>query len=74
MPGWILCIVAIVRGWFTVKADIQQKQQEHTGEVVQENADLEAEVKADEAALKADADSLDETRAEKIEALREGQE
>ena len=55
MSKFLSGLIALVRAWFSIKADIQQKQQEHVGEVVQQNTDMKAEVARDEAALKADA-------------------
>ncbi len=45
MPGWLTALIALLRAWLGIRADIAQKQAEHVGAVVQTNKDLTAEVK-----------------------------
>jgi hypothetical protein len=66
-------IIAIIRGWLGIRADIQQKEQEHVGEVMQQNADEKARADADESALKADANAP-RSKADKLAALLRGEE
>ncbi len=66
-------LITLLRGWFTIKADIQQKQREHVGEVIQQNTYMRAEVARDEAALKADANAP-RTKVDKLQALESGAE
>ena len=73
LPAWLSWLIAFVRGVLGIEAEIKQKQEEHTGEVIQQNADLIAQNSRDEAALQAEANGP-ETKAEKLEALREGAE
>ena len=72
MP-WLSWLIALLRAWLGIKAEIQEKQEEHAGELEQQNVDLKAEVAADQAALKADA-IAPATKADKLKALEEGQE
>jgi hypothetical protein len=44
MPSCLSWIISLFRAWLGIRADIQQKQEEHTGEVIQQNWDLSAEV------------------------------
>jgi hypothetical protein len=73
MPGWLSAFIAIIRAWLGVRAEIQQKQQEHVGEVIQQNADLQATVAREDAALKADANAP-RSKADKLAALLRGEE
>jgi hypothetical protein len=73
MPGWITTFIAILRAWLGIEADIKEKQQEHTGEVIQQNADLQAQVAREESALKADANAP-AMKADKLQALESGAE
>lgn len=70
MLSWL---IDLLRGWLGIRAEIQQKRNEHTGEVMQQNADLKATIARDEAALKADANAP-ATKADKLKALEEGRE
>jgi hypothetical protein len=71
IPAWLSWLIAIIRAWLGIEADIKQKQAEHVGEVIQQNADLNATVAHDEAALKADANAPT-SNADKLKALEEG--
>ena len=51
-------IIALLKGYLGIEADIKQKQAEHVGEVIQQNADLTdalKEAKNDEKILSAPA-------------------
>jgi hypothetical protein len=73
IPAWLSWFIAIIRGVLGIRAEIQQKREEHVGEVIQQNADLIAQNGRDEAALKADANAP-ATKADKLKALEEGAE
>ncbi len=73
MPGWLSLILSFLRGILGIRADIQQKQQEHVGELIQQNADWKARAEADEAALKGDANAP-RSKADKLAALLRGEE
>lgn len=73
MPGWLSWLIAFVRGVLGIRAEIDQKRQEQAGEVMQQNADLQAEVAGDESALKADANTP-RSKADKLAALLRGEE
>jgi hypothetical protein len=51
IPAWLSWLIALLHAWLGIRADIQQKQAEHVGEVVQQNADLTAELKTEKDAL-----------------------
>ena len=72
-PAWISALIALFRTWLGIEAEIKQKQQEHVGEVIQQNADLRAGIAADQAALKADANAP-RSKADKLAALLRGEE
>ena len=73
MLSWTSSLIALLRAWLGIRAEIQQKQEEHVGEVIQQNADLKAKSDADEAALKADANAP-RSKADKLAALLRGEE
>ena len=73
MPSWLTAFIAILRAWLGIKAEIQQKQQQHAGKLEQQNADLKAEAAVDAAALQADANAP-ATKADKLKALESGAE
>lgn len=42
---WLSSLIALIRAFLGIEADIKQKQSEHVGEVIQTNADLTDELK-----------------------------
>lgn len=72
IPLWLSAIWFAVKEWLGFRAKQKQDQAEHTGEVIQQNADLKAQLAADEAALKAEANAP-ASKEDKLKALEEGQ-
>jgi hypothetical protein len=45
MLNWLSWIIALLRGWLGIRAEIQQKRDEHAGVLEQQNADLQAQAR-----------------------------